>query len=206
MWTCGGTRLCCSGSERRRVCTPKGQSGPLRICILVLGCRRSSITHQLSCLITVSHVSQSSRGTWSSRCMQRRRHTLRTTPTHRHTTHKGRLSRTIGHRAANTSPHRWGQQQRHLPLIGRADRRPGQHWQVQRASCRRASASFAAYDVEFVVEISRCRAPLHRSTGDSHRRAADVELYSSTALSSALQLIKLYSSTALYILHPLHPP
>ena len=57
------------------------QSGPLRICILVLGCRRSSITHQLSCLITVSHVSQSSRGTWSSRCMQRRRHTLRTTPT-----------------------------------------------------------------------------------------------------------------------------
>ena len=30
---------------------------------------------------SVSHVSQSSRGTWSSRCMQRRRHTLRTTPT-----------------------------------------------------------------------------------------------------------------------------
>ena len=30
--------------------------------------------------------------------MQRRRHTLRTTPTHRHTTHNGRLSRTIGHR------------------------------------------------------------------------------------------------------------
>ena len=87
------------------------QSGPLRICILVLGCRRSSITHQLSCLITVSHVSQSSRGTWSSRCMQRRRHTLRTTPTHRHTTHNGRLSRTIGHRAANNSPHRWGGRQ-----------------------------------------------------------------------------------------------
>ena len=32
---------------------------------------------------------------------------------------------------------------------------------------------------------------LHRSTGDSHRPAADVELY---------------SSTALYTLHPLHPP
>ena len=31
----------------------------------------------------------------------------------------------------------------------------------------------------------------------------DVELYSSTALQSALQL---YSSTALYTLHPLHPP
>ena len=33
--------------------------------------------------------------------------------------------------------------------------------------------------------------------------AADVELYSSTALQSALHL---YSSTALYTLHPLHPP
>ena len=31
------------------------------------------------------------------------------------------------------------QQQRHLPPIGRADRRPGQHWQVQRASCWRAT-------------------------------------------------------------------
>ena len=95
------------------------QSGPLRICILVLGCRRSSISTHVS---SVSHVSQSSRGTWSSRCMQRRRHTLRTTPTHRHTTHNGRLSRTIGHRAANNSPHRWGggriphtpEQHRHL--------------------------------------------------------------------------------------------
>ena len=73
----------------------------------------------------VSHVSQSSRRhVEQSRCMQRRRHTLRTTdtPTHRHTTHNGRLSRTIGHRTANTSPHRWGggriphtpEQRRHL--------------------------------------------------------------------------------------------
>ena len=37
------------------------QSGPLRICILVLGCRRSSISTHVS---SVSHVSQSSRGTW----------------------------------------------------------------------------------------------------------------------------------------------
>ena len=47
---------------------------------------------------------------------------------------------------------------------------------------------------------------LHRSTGDSHRPAADVELYSSTALSGALQRstsLQLY--TALYTLHPLHP-
>ena len=44
---------------------------------------------------------------------------------------------------------------------------------------------------------------LHRSTGDSHRHAPDVELYSSTALQSALHL---YISTALYTLHPLHPP
>ena len=64
-------------------------------------------------------------------------------------------------------------------------------------------ASFAAYDVEFVVESSRCRAPLHRSTSASLCPAPDVERYSSTALSSALHL---YSSTALYTLHPLHPP
>ena len=49
---------------------------------------------------------------------------------------------------------------------------------------------------------ARCRAPLHRSTGDSHRHAPDVELYSSTALQGALHL---YSSTALYTVHPLHP-
>ena len=67
----------------------------------------------------------------------------------------------------------------------------------------RPCLSFAAYGVEFVVEILRCRAPLHRSTSDSHRHAPDVELYSSTALQSALHL---YSSTALYTLHPLHPP
>ena len=90
---------------------------------------------------------------------------------------------------------------------------PATHWagrQKARAALASATrlmsesdrASFAAYDVEFVVEISRCRAPLHRSTSDSHRPAPDVELYSSTALQSALHL---YSSTALYTLHPLHP-
>ena len=57
-------------------------------------------------------------------------------------------------------------------------------------------ASFAAHDahahahdvvvvVEFVVEISRCRAPLHRSTTEAVRHAVDVELYSSTLLYSA---------------------
>ena len=91
---------------------------------------------------------------------------------------------------------------------------PPTHWagrQKARAALASATrlmsesdrASFAAYDVEFVVEISRCRAPLHRSTTEAHRHAADVELYSSTALSSTLHL---YSSTALYTLHPLHPP
>ena len=91
---------------------------------------------------------------------------------------------------------------------------PATHWagrQKARAALASATrlmsesdrASFAAYDVEFVVEISRCRAPLHRSTTQAPRPAADVELYSSTALQSALQL---YSSTALYTLHPLHPP
>ena len=57
--------------------------------------------------------------------------------------------------------------------------------------------------VEFVVEISRCRAPLHRSTTQALRPAADVELYSSRALQRSL-----YSSTALqrstlYILYTL---
>ena len=91
---------------------------------------------------------------------------------------------------------------------------PPTHWagrQKARAALASATrlmsesdrASFAAYDVEFVVEISRCRAPLHRSTTQALRPAADVELYSSTALQSALHL---YSSTALYTLHPLHPP
>ena len=91
---------------------------------------------------------------------------------------------------------------------------PATHWagrQKARAALASATrlmsesdrASFAAYDVEFVVEISRCRAPLHRSTTEALRPAADVELYSSTALQSALHL---YSSTALYTLHPLHPP
>ena len=91
---------------------------------------------------------------------------------------------------------------------------PATHWagrQKARAALASATrlmsesdrASFAAYDVEFVVEISRCRAPLHRSTTQAPRHAADVELYSSTALQSALHL---YSSTALYTLHPLHPP
>ena len=91
---------------------------------------------------------------------------------------------------------------------------PATHWagrQKARAALASATrlmsesdrASFAVYDVEFVVEISRCRAPLHRSTTHPLRPAADVELYSSTALQSALHL---YSSTALYTLHPLHPP
>ena len=91
---------------------------------------------------------------------------------------------------------------------------PATHWagrQKARAALASATrlmsesdrASFAAYDVEFVVEISRCRAPLHRSTTEALSPAADVELYSSTALQSALHL---YSSTGLYTLHPLHPP
>ena len=91
---------------------------------------------------------------------------------------------------------------------------PATHWagrQKARAALASATrlmsesdrASFAAYDVEFVVEISRCRAPLHRSTTEALSPAADVELYSSTALQSALHL---YSSTALYTLHPLHLP
>ena len=90
---------------------------------------------------------------------------------------------------------------------------PATHWagrQKARAALASATrlmsesdrASFAAYDVEFVVEISRCRAPLHRSTTEALRPAADVELYSSTALyssperSTSLQLYSALHSTS----------
>ena len=93
---------------------------------------------------------------------------------------------------------------------------PATHWagrQKARAALASATrlmsesdrASFAAYDVEFVVEISRCRAPLHRSTTQAPRHAADVELYSSTALyiSTALQCSTLY---ILYTLPQMNTP
>ena len=87
---------------------------------------------------------------------------------------------------------------------------PATHWagrQKARAALASATrlmsesdrASFAAFDVEFVVEISRCRAPLHRSTTEALRPAADVELYSSTALSSSTALQR----STLYILYTL---
>ncbi len=87
---------------------------------------------------------------------------------------------------------------------------PATHWagrQKARAALASATrlmsesdrASFAAYDVEFVVEISRCRAPLHRSTTEAPRPAADVELYSSTALSISTALQR----STLYILYTL---
>ena len=83
---------------------------------------------------------------------------------------------------------------------------PATHWagrQKARAALASATrlmsesdrASFAAYDVEFVVEISRCRAPLHRSTTEAPCPAADVELYSSTA-STSLQLYSALHSTS----------
>ena len=50
--------------------------GPLRIFILVLGCRRSSISTHKSVKAVVARE--------QSRCMQRRRHTLRTTDTPTH--------------------------------------------------------------------------------------------------------------------------
>ena len=89
---------------------------------------------------------------------------------------------------------------------------PATHWagrQKARAALASATrlmsksdrASFAAYDVEFVVsmivEISRCRAPLHRSLYNARGHAPDVhvELHSSTARYSALHLYsQLYRS------------
>ena len=91
------------------------QSGPLRICILVLGCRRSSISTHVS-----SHISQSrqSKQSWhveQSLHATAPRHTLRTTPTHRHTTHTGRLSRRIPH---TPEQHRHLTRQRSLDVAG----------------------------------------------------------------------------------------
>ena len=62
------------------------------------------------------------------------------------------------------------------------------------------SRGFAVEPLQQTLQQNRA---LHRSTTQAHRPAADVELYSSTALQSALHL---YSSTVLYTLHPLHPP
>ena len=110
------TRLCCSGSERRRICTPKWATPHFHF-----GFGLSEIIHQHSCLISQSrqskqswHVEQSLHATAPPHAPD--------DPDNRHTTHNGRLSRTIGHRAANNSPHRWGggriphtpEQHRHL--------------------------------------------------------------------------------------------
>ena len=62
------------------------------------------------------------------------------------------------------------------------------------------SRGFAVEPLQQTLQQNRA---LHRSTTHAVRPAPDVELYSSTALQSALHL---YSSTALYTLHPLHPP
>ena len=99
------------------------------------------------------------------------------------------------------------QQQRHLPPI--EDWAGRQKARAALASATRLMsesdrASFAGYDVEFVVEfvveISRCRAPLHRSTTHAVRPAADVELYSAIALYSSTALHR----STLYILYILY--
>ena len=118
------------------------QSGPL-ICILVLGCRRSSISTHVS---SVSHVSQSSRGTWSSRCMQRRRHTLRTTDTPTPRTMVGHRARSAIAPTANTSPHRWGENPTHTgaaqtpytSALARCGRRSPLSYRLSTAACGHA--------------------------------------------------------------------
>ncbi len=88
---------------------------------------------------------------------------------------------------------------------------PATHWagrQKARAALASATrlmsesdrASFAAYHVEFVVEISRCRAPLHRSTSDSHTSSRAgcraLQLYSAPERSTSLQLYSALHSTS----------
>ena len=70
----------------------------------------SEIIHHASALMSHHSQSRQSKQSWH---VEQSLHA--TAPPHapddpdnRHTTHNGRLSRTIGHRAANNSPHRWG--------------------------------------------------------------------------------------------------
>ena len=111
----------------------------------------SEIIHQHSCLISQSrqskqswHVEQSLHATAPPHAPD--------DPDNRHTTHNGRLSRTIGHRAANNSPHRWGGRQNpthtgaaqtpYTSALARCGRRsplgPISPFQRRRAATRRA--------------------------------------------------------------------
>ena len=71
------------------------------------------------------------------------------------------------------------------------------------ATCTLSHCLPGGLAVEPLQQTLQQNRALHRSTTEALRPAADVELYSSTALQSALHI---YSSTALYTLHPLHPP
>jgi len=87
---------------------------------------------------------------------------------------------------------------------------PATHWagrQKARAALASATrlmsesdrASFAAYGVEFVVEISRCRAPLHRSynaRSSSRGGCRALQLYSAPERSTSLQLYSALHSTS----------
>ena len=141
------TRLCCSravrdaGSARQSGATPHFH----------FGFGLSEIIHQHSCLISQSrqskqswHVEQSLHATAPPHAPD--------DPDNRHTTHNGRLSRTIGHRAANNSPHRWGGRQNpthtgaaqtpYTSALARCGRRsplgPISPFQRRRAATRRA--------------------------------------------------------------------
>ena len=88
---------------------------------------------------------------------------------------------------------------------------PPTHWagrQKARAALASATrlmsesdrASFAAYDVEFVVEISRCRAPpstsLYNGGASSRAGCRALQLYSALQRSTSLQLYSALHSTS----------
>ena len=110
------TRLCCSGSERRRICTPKWGHSAFSFWFWVVGDHPSALMSHQSVTSVKAVVARGAVAACNGAATRSGR------PTHRHTTHNGRLSRTIGHRAANISPHRWGggriphtpEQHRHL--------------------------------------------------------------------------------------------
>jgi len=79
-----------SGSERRRICTPKWGHSAFSFWFWVVGDHPSALISQSRLSKQSWHVSRVAACNGAATRSGR--------PTHRHTTHNGRLSRTIGHR------------------------------------------------------------------------------------------------------------
>ena len=83
---------CCSGSERRRICTPKWGHSAFSFWFWVVGDHPSALMSHQSVTSVKAVVARGAVAACNGAATRSGR------PTHRHTTHNGRLSRTIGHR------------------------------------------------------------------------------------------------------------